>query len=259
MSAPEEAPRKAGRPPCCSPELAERIHKLRDSGLSLRQIQDVLNAEGVSTPTGRQYWWKSSVDRILKTKYMRALEQEASRRGIRLRNALTDAGQRGQRGGAPGHLSCRQGIVAVAPARIEVSDGWGSRFAAGAGLRSRLPGCCFRGWALAARARPLRSRRQGAFRSSNRHGSNDVTRVARWYGGVAGVVAQLAACPLSPWWPLSRERDRRLLRVTTSVLGDLVRVAHAGHPGANVEELPDAGLTSQVADDPAEECPVGLG
>lgn len=80
MSAPEEAPRKAGRPPCCSPELAERIHKLRDSGLSLRQIQNVLNAEGVSTPTGRQYWWKSSVDRILKTKYMRALEQEASRR-----------------------------------------------------------------------------------------------------------------------------------------------------------------------------------
>ena len=79
MSAPGEAPRKAGRPPCCPPDLAERIHRLRDSGLSLRQIQDVLNAEGVSTPTGRSYWWKSSVDRILKTKYMRELEQEVAR------------------------------------------------------------------------------------------------------------------------------------------------------------------------------------
>ena len=69
--------RSCGRPPCCPPELAKRIRRLRDSGLSLRQIRDVLNTEGIPTPMGRPFWRKSYVDRVLKTKYMRELEGAA--------------------------------------------------------------------------------------------------------------------------------------------------------------------------------------
>jgi hypothetical protein len=65
----------AGRPPCCSPELARYIWQLRNSGLSQAQIQSVLNSQGIPTPMGRPHWWKSSVDRVLKTKYMRELEE----------------------------------------------------------------------------------------------------------------------------------------------------------------------------------------
>jgi len=37
-----------------------------------------------------------------------------------------------------------------------------------------------------------------------------------------------------------------------------VRVARRGQPGADVDDLPDAGLADQVADHPAEEGPVPL-
>jgi DNA invertase Pin-like site-specific DNA recombinase len=48
-----------------SPELAQRIVALRDSGLSLRAIADTLNADGVPTPRGGAGWRASSVQAAL--------------------------------------------------------------------------------------------------------------------------------------------------------------------------------------------------
>jgi Recombinase len=62
--------RRRGRPPCCAPELARRILQLHRQGLSLQAISEVLNREGVPTPTGRPRWSKSYVDRLLHTRYV---------------------------------------------------------------------------------------------------------------------------------------------------------------------------------------------
>lgn len=71
MTAPIVAqPRRPGRPPCCPPELAVRILRMHRQGLSLQAIADVLNLDGVPTPTGRPHWSKSSVDRLLHTRYV---------------------------------------------------------------------------------------------------------------------------------------------------------------------------------------------
>jgi DNA invertase Pin-like site-specific DNA recombinase len=48
-----------------SPELAQRITSLRESGLSLRAIAEALNAEGVPTPRGGAAWRASSVQATL--------------------------------------------------------------------------------------------------------------------------------------------------------------------------------------------------
>lgn len=65
------APRRRGRPPCCSYELAVRIVELRRRGLSYAKIGDVLNAEGIPTPMGLPRWRKAYVDRLLHTQYVR--------------------------------------------------------------------------------------------------------------------------------------------------------------------------------------------
>jgi hypothetical protein len=70
------APRRRGRPPCCSPELAIRIVGLRRQGLTYAQISAVLNTEGVPTPLGRARWLRSSVDRVLHTQYVRDILEE---------------------------------------------------------------------------------------------------------------------------------------------------------------------------------------
>jgi hypothetical protein len=75
-----EERRRAGRPPCCSPELATRILELRRQ-YSLRQIADLLNTEGVSTPMGRSRWTKSHVDGILGRLYVRELLAESDQLG----------------------------------------------------------------------------------------------------------------------------------------------------------------------------------
>jgi hypothetical protein len=49
------------------------------------------------------------------------------------------------------------------------------------------------------------------------------------------------------------------LRLGGEPLGDLVRVLGGRQAGADVQELADAGLAGQVADRPAEKCPVGAG
>jgi hypothetical protein len=47
------------------PELAERIVALREEGLSLQRIADLLNADGVATPRGGAQWRPSSVQAAL--------------------------------------------------------------------------------------------------------------------------------------------------------------------------------------------------
>jgi DNA invertase Pin-like site-specific DNA recombinase len=47
------------------PELAKRIQRLRDRGLSLRAIADELNRAGVPTLRGGAEWRPSSIERIL--------------------------------------------------------------------------------------------------------------------------------------------------------------------------------------------------
>ena len=64
--------RRRGRPPCCPYELAARIARLHfQQRLSLRQISQMLNDEGIPTPMGQSLWRKSHVDRVLHTQYVR--------------------------------------------------------------------------------------------------------------------------------------------------------------------------------------------
>ena len=76
---PSPTPGRRGRPPCCSRELAIRVIQLRRQRLSYAQISDVLNAEGIPTPTGRSPWRKAYVDRLLHTKYARAIIESETR------------------------------------------------------------------------------------------------------------------------------------------------------------------------------------
>jgi DNA-binding transcriptional MerR regulator len=71
-------PRRAGRPPCCSPELAKRIRRFKDQGYSLQGIADLLNAEGVPTPLGSAPWTKSHVYGLLGRLYVRDIPEEAA-------------------------------------------------------------------------------------------------------------------------------------------------------------------------------------
>jgi len=70
--------RERGRPPCYPAELAARIIRLRTNGMSYEGISDVLNAEGIPMPGGGSRWLKSSIDRILHTKYAQRLAAELS-------------------------------------------------------------------------------------------------------------------------------------------------------------------------------------
>ena len=65
--APEGGRSPRGRPGLVGhrPELAERIVALREEGLSLQRIADLLNAEAVPTPRGGAEWRPSSVQAAL--------------------------------------------------------------------------------------------------------------------------------------------------------------------------------------------------
>ena len=65
--APESGRAPRGRPGLLGrrPELAERIVALREEGLSLQRIADLLNADGVPTPRGGARWRPSSVQAAL--------------------------------------------------------------------------------------------------------------------------------------------------------------------------------------------------
>ena len=69
-------PRKRGRPPACSRELAVRVIALRRQGLTYGQICIALNARSIPTPTGRPMWSKSYVVRLLRTRHVRDLTEE---------------------------------------------------------------------------------------------------------------------------------------------------------------------------------------
>jgi hypothetical protein len=73
-------PRRSGRPPCCSREVAVRIIELRKRELSYGQICTVLNAEQVPTPLGGSRWLKSHVDRLLHTRWVQDLIEELDAR-----------------------------------------------------------------------------------------------------------------------------------------------------------------------------------
>ena len=64
---PHPGRRPRGRPGLSSvdPELAERVARLRERGLSLQAIAAALNAEGVPTPRGGAEWRPSSVQAAL--------------------------------------------------------------------------------------------------------------------------------------------------------------------------------------------------
>lgn len=64
-----EERREPGRPPSCPPELTVRIIRMRQAGLSYEGIAGVLNEENVPLPCGGSRWLKSSIDRILHTRY----------------------------------------------------------------------------------------------------------------------------------------------------------------------------------------------
>jgi hypothetical protein len=58
-------PKRTGRPPAVTPDVVQRIREARAAGLSLRQIADRLNAEGIPTAHGGSRWWASTVRTIL--------------------------------------------------------------------------------------------------------------------------------------------------------------------------------------------------
>jgi DNA invertase Pin-like site-specific DNA recombinase len=60
------AARRVGRPGVADrPELADRIRRMRSSGMTLRAIVDTLNREGVPTIRGGAEWRPSSVQSVL--------------------------------------------------------------------------------------------------------------------------------------------------------------------------------------------------
>ncbi len=63
----EHPHRPPGRPglESISPELAERIGRMRQRGMSLQAIADALNADRVPTPRGGALWRPSSVQTVL--------------------------------------------------------------------------------------------------------------------------------------------------------------------------------------------------
>lgn len=56
---------RLGRPPAPAGAAGRRAAQLRAAGYSLAQIAATLDAEGVSTPSGKPGWAKSSVRHVL--------------------------------------------------------------------------------------------------------------------------------------------------------------------------------------------------
>lgn len=56
---------RPGRPSSTPPEVAARIHRLRDDGMTLQAICDALNEDRVPTPRGGTHWRPTSLRSIL--------------------------------------------------------------------------------------------------------------------------------------------------------------------------------------------------
>jgi hypothetical protein len=62
---PRRKPERTGRPPAVAPAVSRQIRDARAAGLSLRQIADRLNADGIPTAHGGERWWASTVRSVL--------------------------------------------------------------------------------------------------------------------------------------------------------------------------------------------------
>ena len=62
---PRSRPQRTGRPRTIAPDVVQRIRDAREAGLSLRQIADRLNADGIPTAHGGRRWWASTVRSVL--------------------------------------------------------------------------------------------------------------------------------------------------------------------------------------------------
>lgn len=59
--------RRPGRPRRCPLDVLVRVVELREAGVKLTEICNLLNAENIPTPGGGQWWWPSHVHRLLGT------------------------------------------------------------------------------------------------------------------------------------------------------------------------------------------------
>jgi DNA invertase Pin-like site-specific DNA recombinase len=57
---------RLGRPTSISPQLARRIRSMRSRGLTLQEISDRLNRDGVPTPRGGAVWRPTSLRAVLR-------------------------------------------------------------------------------------------------------------------------------------------------------------------------------------------------
>jgi DNA invertase Pin-like site-specific DNA recombinase len=57
---------RLGRPASISPQLARRIRSMRSRGLTLQEISDRLNRDGVPTPRGGAVWRPTSLRAVLR-------------------------------------------------------------------------------------------------------------------------------------------------------------------------------------------------
>jgi DNA invertase Pin-like site-specific DNA recombinase len=59
---------RLGRPASISPQLARRIRSMRKRGLTLQEISDRLNRDGVPTPRGGAVWRPTSLRAVLRAR-----------------------------------------------------------------------------------------------------------------------------------------------------------------------------------------------
>jgi hypothetical protein len=57
-----------------------RVVRLRIEGATLQEICNLVNAEGVPTPGGGNYWWPSTVHNLLETLDAQALTDDYASR-----------------------------------------------------------------------------------------------------------------------------------------------------------------------------------
>lgn len=62
---PRRKPQRTGRPQTIPPDVIQRIRDAHETGLSLRQIADRLNADGTPTAHGGTRWWASTIRSVL--------------------------------------------------------------------------------------------------------------------------------------------------------------------------------------------------
>lgn len=75
--------RDRGRPPSCPPDVVLLMVRMRLDGLSYQKISAALNAAAIPTPAGGKRWLRSSVDRVLHTRYASEFAAQLPGPGVR--------------------------------------------------------------------------------------------------------------------------------------------------------------------------------